>query len=116
MMSMTTAEPKRRKFPWLVYWVIFAVIILAAAVPMFASSMAEVIARDNGCLLTDSGTDGACVDGNGNDLRPLISNLMLWGWMMILILPFGFIAALLWLIVLVIHYFVWRSGRTRVPS
>ena len=115
-MSVTTAAHRSRKFPWLVYWLILVVIILASAVPMVASSMAEVIARDNGCFLTDSGTEGACVDGNGNDLRPLISNLMLWGWMMILILPLGFIAVLLWLIILVVHYIVWRSARARVPS
>jgi hypothetical protein len=115
-MSATAAAPGRRKFPWLVYWLVLAVIILASAVPMVASSMAEVIARDNGCLLTDSGTDGECVDANGNDLRPLISNLMRWGWMMILILPAGFVVALLWLVVLVVHYIVWRSARARVSS
>lgn len=104
---MTVTAPavpaKPRRFPWLVYLIILAVIVIVTGAPMVAASMVDVIAAQNHCSLIDGGTTGECVDASGNDLRPLISQLMLWGWMMILILPVGFIAFLVWAIVLVLH-------------
>jgi hypothetical protein len=108
---MSTAAEIRTKFPWLVYWLLLAVIVIVAVAPMASAYYAETLAQANNCRLTDSGADGPCLGKNGEDLGPLIGDLMAYAWMMILTLPAGFVAALVWLVALVVHRTLWRRRR-----
>ena len=108
---MSTSAQIRVKFPWLVYWLLLAVIVIVAVAPMACAYYAEYLAQANGCRLTDGGTDGPCVGKNGENLVPLIGELMTYAWMMILTLPAGLVAGLVWLVALIVHRTLWRGRR-----
>jgi hypothetical protein len=104
---MSALAPTRR-FPMWIYWIALSLIFILALAPMVSAYVAEYIAHANDCRLTDGGADGPCLGPAGEDLSPLLGQLMIYAWMMILTLPVGFILGLVWRLVLVVHRMVCR--------
>lgn len=114
-MSAPGSALPRRKFPWLAYWIAFAVIFVVSWGPMGAAYYAEHLAKTNSCPMTD-GSIGECLDAAGQNIGPFIDQLMMLAWMMILTLPLGFILGLIWFIALVVHRILWGRGQKAVTA
>lgn len=96
---MSAALPRR--FPWLVYWIVLALIVLLAALPLLSALGAGAIASANGCAL-DEGSVHPCIIG-GADWGEALYGFGVLGWLMLASLPLGAVALVLWLIVLLLH-------------
>ena len=108
---MTTA-PKRR-FPWWVYWVALAIILLVALAPVISVIVAGSIADANGCTLNEGSVHPCIV--NGEDIGSTLYTLGMMGWFMIATIPLGAGALLLWAVVLIAHRLYWGRKRERTP-
>ena len=84
--------PVRKRFPWIVYWIVLVLIILVALAPM-----GSVVA----C--------GLIANANGQDYGHLIYTLGVLGWLMLVTLPAGVFAFVIWLIILILHREAWRK-------
>ena len=98
-MSDIAARPRR--FPWLVYWILFALIGLIAVLPVFTTVFAAAIADANGCNITE-GLKVTCMI-NGQDWGDWLQFGGLSIFYIFLTSPFAFELFLIWLIVLLIH-------------
>jgi hypothetical protein len=99
--------PVRKRFPWILYWIVLALIGLVTLAPMGSVVACGVIANAHGCRV-DEGSVHPCVV-NGKDYGPLLYQLGVMGWLMLLTLPAGALAFAVWLIVLVLHRSAWRK-------
>jgi len=99
--------PKPSRFPWLIYWIALAVIVLVALAPIASVMACSVIAHANGCRV-DEGSVHPC-GINGKDYGQLLYALGVMGWLMLLTLPAGGVALVLWLVVLLMHRSAWRK-------
>jgi len=107
-MSMPTP---RRRFPWWVYWLALAFIVVFALLPVASVATAGWIAEASGCML-DEGSIHPCII-NGVDWGPDLYTFGVLGWLMLATLPLGGGAFLVWLLVLVIHRIAFgRSQRS----
>ncbi len=93
--------PVRRRFPWILYW-----IVLVALAPVGSVVACGVIANAHGCRV-DEGSVHPCMI-NGKDYGQLLYTLGVMGWLMLVTLPAGALAFVLWLVVLIIHRTNWR--------
>src|SRR5436190_20685442 len=93
--------PVRRRFPWILYW-----IVLVALAPVGSVVACGLIANAHGCRV-DEGLVHPCMI-NGKDYGQLLYTLGVMGWLMLVTLPAGALAFVLWLIVLIIHRTNWR--------
>lgn len=101
----------RRRFPWWIYWLALALIVVFALLPVASTATAGWIAEANGCAL-DEGSIHPCII-NGVDWGRDLYTFGVLGWLMLATLPLGGAALLVWLVVLVIHRIVFgRSTRT----
>ncbi len=106
-------EPaKRRRFPWVIYVVILCLIGAVALAPVGSVVVAGVIASSHSCAL-DEGSVHPCLIG-GHDYGELLYTLGVLGWLMLITLPAGAVAALLWVVVVAIHYTKWNRRRAIV--
>lgn len=103
---MSAALPQRR-FPWLQYWLGFAVIVLLAVWPLVSVLISASIAESHGCRL-DEGSAHACIVW-GSDWGGVLYTMAVMGWLMLATLPLGGGALLVWIVVLAIHYLAWRK-------
>jgi len=101
------ASPVQRRFPWILYWVIFVLIVLVAFAPVGCVVACGLIANANGCRV-DEGSVHSCMI-NGSDYGDLLYELGMMGWFMLLTLPAGTFAFVVWLIVLILHRVNWRQ-------
>lgn len=99
----------RRRFPWPVYLVVLAVIVVLAALPVLSVTVAGVVASANGCRL-DEGAAHPCLIA-GADYGDTLYTLGVLGWLMLASLPLGVIAVVVWAVVLGMHLF----ARSRQP-
>ena len=106
--------PVRKRFSWILYWIILVLIALFAFAPVASVLACGVIANAHGCRV-DEGSVHPCVI-NGKDYGQLLYTLGVMGWFMLLTLPAGAIAFVLWLIVLVLHRSAWRKRAARVTA
>jgi hypothetical protein len=90
-----------RRFPWLVYWIVLALIVLLAVLPLLSALGAGAVASANGCAL-DEGSVHPCIIG-GADWGEALYSFGVLGWLMLASLPLGVVALIVWLIVLLIH-------------
>jgi len=97
---MSTPAPPRR-FPWWIYWLALAVVVVFALWPVASVATAGWIAEANGCLL-DEGSIHPCII-NGADWGQDLYAWGVLGWLMLATLPMGGIAFVVWLLVLIIH-------------
>jgi hypothetical protein len=74
-----------------------------------------VIANEHGCKV-DEGSVHPCMI-NGKDYGQLLYTLGVSGWLMLVTLPGGLFAFMIWLILLILHWGSWRKrSATTFPS
>jgi len=71
-----------------------------------------VIANANGCKV-DEGSVHPCII-NGKDYGQMLYTLGVMGWFMLLTIPAGAVAFVIWLIVLLLHRAAWRKRNAGV--
>jgi hypothetical protein len=98
--------PSRKRFPWILYWIIFALIVLFALAPIGSVVACGIIANGHGCQVDEGSVHPCIIDGK--DYGQLLYTLGVMGWFMLVTLPGGAIAFFVWLIVLVLHRNAWR--------
>lgn len=91
-----------RRFPWVIYFIVLFVIIAFTVAPIASVVIAGAVANANGCHV-DEGSVHPCVIG-GHDYGETLYTLGVLGWFMLLTLPAGGFAGLLWLVILIVHY------------
>lgn len=113
MTAPAPPPPKKRKFPWWVYWLLLVVIGLFMISPIIPVSIAEQAAKDHGCALTEGYASPCIVDGK--DIGQDIYNLGMMGWLFLATAPFGLLALVVWLVVMIIHRILW-DRRNKQPA
>jgi len=108
------SSAQQRRFPWWLYWIVLAIILLVALAPVLSVLVAGAIADANGCTLNE-GSVNPCVV-NGEDIGPTLYALGVMGWFMLATIPLGAGALLLWAVVLVVHRLYWGRKRGDVPN
>jgi len=99
--------PVRKRFPWIVYWLVLALIILVALAPVGTAIGSASIANAYGCKV-DEGSVHPCII-KGQDYGQLFYTLGVLGWLMLVTLPAGVFAFVIWLIILILHREAWRK-------
>src|ERR1044072_9060756 len=97
--------PIRKRFPWVAYWIVLALIILIALAPVGSVIACGVIANAHGCRV-DEGSVHPCVI-NGKDYGQLLYTLGVMGWLMLVTIPAGLFAFVIWLFILILHREKW---------
>ena len=109
---MSDAPVAPRRFPWLVYWLLFTLIVLVAMLPIFTTVAAAAIASANGCNISEGVKSVCMIDGQdwGDWLQfgglSILYVFLTW--------PIAFVLFLIWLVVLLIHRA--RFGKARVAA
>ncbi|MGV3491889.1 MAG: hypothetical protein ACO1OG_11255 [Devosia sp.] len=98
-----------RRFPWWVYWLLLALILVFALAPLASVAIVSWIAEANGCALNEA-TINPCVV-NGVDMGGTLYTFGVLGWLMLATIPLGAMALCAWLAILVIHWIIWRRRR-----
>lgn len=109
---MTTVA--KRRFPWWVYLIVLAVILVVALAPLISVIIAGSIADANGCTLNE-GSVHPCIVG-GNDMGSTLYAMGMMGWFMIATIPLGAGAVLVWAVVLIVHRLYWGRKRETTPN
>ena len=99
--------PVRKRFPWILYWIALTIILLLALAPAGSVMACSWIANAHGCKV-DEGSVHPCVI-NGKDYGQLLYTLGVLGWLMLVTLPGGAVAVMIWLVVLIVHRTSWRK-------
>jgi hypothetical protein len=99
--------PVRKRFPWVIYWIVLALILLVALAPIGSVMACGWIANAHGCKV-DEGSVHPCII-NGKDYGHMLYTLGVMGWLMLVTLPGGALAVMIWLIVLLVHRANWRK-------
>ena len=111
---MSEGSPRPKKFPWVIYWLVLAVIGLFALWPVMSVAFAALVAEAHGCQL-DEGSVHPCMV-LGSDWGETLYALGVMGWFMLATLPLGLFAFVGWLVALVAHRIAWRHTSRRNPS
>src|SRR5436309_13628887 len=98
---------KPRRFPWIWYLLALFVIIAFGFAPIGSVMLCAAIANANGCKV-DEGSVHPCII-NGQDYGHLLYTLGVLGWLMLVTLPGGLFAFVIWLIILILHKEAWRK-------
>jgi len=99
--------PGRKRFPWILYWIILALIVLFAFAPIGSVMTCAWIANAHGCKV-DEGSVHPCII-NGHDYGELLYSLGVMGWFMLVTIPGGLFAFAAWLAILILHRASWRK-------
>ena len=99
--------PGRRKFPWVIYGIVLALIGLIALAPVASVVACSNIANAAGCRV-DEGSVHPCMI-NGRDYGELLYTMGVMGWLMLITLPAGVLAFITWLVVVLGHRARWRK-------
>lgn len=105
-MSLATAR-LRKRFPWILYWIVLALIILFAFAPIGSVIMCAAIANAYGCKVDEGSVHPRII--NGHDYGELLYSLGVMGWFMLVTIPGGLIAFACWLVFLILHRVIWRK-------
>ena len=89
------------RFPMIVYWIVFALIVLFAIAPIFVTLVAAGVANANGCHLSE-GLLTPCII-NGVDYGRELQAAGLGVLYILLTIPVAIGFFLVWLTVLLIH-------------
>lgn len=98
----------RGKFPWIIHLVLLFLILAGALAPLGSAVLSERIAAANGCTV-EEGSPHPCVIG-GKDYGDVLYRMLVAGWFALLTVPAGAFTFVGWLIVLLLHWLVWRKG------
>lgn len=82
--------------------IILGAILLVALAPVLSVIVAGGVANIGGCVLNE-GDVHPCVIG-GVDLGETLYTMFVLGWLMLVTLPMGALALLIWMIVAVVMY------------
>ena len=96
----------RGRFPWRRYLLVLAAILVLALLPLASVLVSSAIADWNNCAL-DEGSAHSCLIG-GSEWGGALYTMAVMGWLMLLSLPLGGGAVLVWFIMLIIHWLAWR--------
>jgi hypothetical protein len=99
--------PRRKRFPWIPYWIVLVLMGLIALAPIASVVACSVIASRYGCRVDEGSVHPCMVDGK--DYGPLLYQLGVMGWLMLITLPAGAIAFGVWLTILLIHRNAWKK-------
>src|SRR5215471_17921402 len=99
--------PTPKRFPWIFYWIVLVFIFLFAFAPIGSVMTCAWIANSHGCKV-DEGSVHPCII-NGQDYGQLLHTLGVLGWLMLVTLPAGLFAFVVWLIILILHRERWRK-------
>jgi hypothetical protein len=99
--------PRPKRFPWLPYWIVLVLIVLFAFAPVGSVVACGLIANAHGCRV-DEGSVHPCII-KGQDYGQLLYTLGVLGWLMLVTLPGGLFAFVIWLIILILHRASWRK-------
>src|SRR5262249_15998340 len=97
----------RKRFPWILYWIVLVLIGLLALAPVGSVVACGWIANSHGCKV-DEGSVHPCII-NGKDYGQLLYTLGVLGWLMLVTIPGGLFAFVVWLIVLILHRVSWQK-------
>ena len=100
------AKPNRR-FPRILYLLALVVIFAFAFAPIGSVMLCAAIANAYGCKV-DEGSVHPCII-NGQDYGHLLYTLGVLGWLMLVTIPGGLLAFVIWLVVLILHRASWRK-------
>lgn len=100
-----------KKFPWLIYIIVLFVILLITFAPIGSVMLCATIANSHGCKV-DEGSVHPCIIG-GKDYGQMLYTLGVLGWLMLITLPFGAVAFLGWLVVVLLHWSSWNKKQRR---
>jgi hypothetical protein len=103
-----------RRFPWVIYLVVFIFIVFVAGLPVWSVITASFIAEANQCAL-DEGSIHPCLI-NGSDWGDTLYTLAVLGWLGIATIPVGLLAVAVLTIVFVIHLVVFISRKQERPT
>ena len=98
--------PVQKRFPWILYWIVLFLIVLVAFAPVGSVVACGLIANAHGCRVYEGSVHPCLI--NGKDYGQLLYTLGVMGWLMLVTLPAGVFAFVLWLIVLIFHRANWR--------
>ena len=112
-METLVSRAVRKRFPWIPYWIVLALIFLVALAPVGSVVTCGLIANAFGCRV-DEGSVHPCII-NGHDYGQLLYTLGVLGWLMLVTLPVGAFAFVLWLLVLVLHRVSWQKRFCPMP-
>jgi hypothetical protein len=104
--------PIRKRFPWIFYWIVLVFIVLFAFAPIGSVMTCAWIANSHGCKVDEGSVHPCIIDGK--DYGQLLYALGVLGWLMLVTIPGGLFAFVIWLIVLILHRASWRK-RFGVP-
>lgn len=99
---------KRGKFPWIIHLVVLFLILAGALAPLGSAVLSEWVANANGCTVAES-LPHPCVIG-GKDYGGVLYRMLVAGWFALITVPAGALLFVGWLIVLLLHWLVWRKG------
>jgi hypothetical protein len=102
---MDTKPAKR--FPWVWYFLTLFVILAFAFAPIGSVMLCAWIANAYGCKV-DEGSVHPCII-NGHDYGKLLYDLGMMGWFMLVTMPVGLLAFVVWFILLILHQASWRK-------
>jgi hypothetical protein len=105
--------PLQKKFPWLLYWIALALIIVITVAPVGSVVACGIIANINECRV-DEGSVHPCII-NGKDYGHMLYVMGVMGWLMLVTLPAGVIAFAIWLVILIMHRNAWRRKDATTP-
>lgn len=104
----------RKRFPWIIYSILLVLIMIFALAPVGSVVICSVLASQYGCHV-DEGSVHPCL-ANGKDIGPLLYQLGVLGWLMLVTLPAGAVAFLVWLVILLVHLSSWRKRKFELGS
>ena len=106
MLNRMNGKPHKR-FPWFWYLLALFVTMAFAFAPIGSVMLCGAIANAYGCKV-DEGSVHPCII-NGHDYGHLLYTLGVLGWLMLVTLPAGLFAFVVWLIVVMLHRERWRK-------
>ena len=108
------ANEGTRRFPWIIYLLILALVLVFTLAPIGSVAVAGWLAMTHGCKV-DEGSVHPCIIG-GVDRGELLYTLGVLGWLMLITLPAGACALLAWFIILIVHRSHWRKRASQVGN
>jgi len=97
-----------RRFPWIWYLLALLAIFGFAFAPIGSVMLCAAVANVGGCKV-DEGSVHPCII-NGHDYGQLLYTLGVLGWLMLVTIPVGLFAFVIWLVVLILHRASWRKS------
>ena len=99
---------------WVVMLIVLAVILIVMLAPVASVMIAGSIADSHGCVLHEGFVNPCIVDGE--DIGQTLYGMGMMGWLMIVTIPAGVVALLIWLVVAIILLATGRRKPTPPPA